>query len=143
MKLFPTSTCAIALALTLASATAQSLTSQSPKEQFRVTIENGYVTVSRAKSGEFMGGISVNKWKLQGGCTENRHMALDIAAAAVEGGGGREHTVGPDLAVYTLADAKLKNVLPTATEEHGHLFVIAEDNTGKGRYTALVYELNR
>jgi hypothetical protein len=100
--------------------------------QFRVTIDNGRVRITDASTGEYVGGISVEKWKNLGLSTDKRHMALDITAAAVAGNGSRKHTVDPSSPVVTFAEYKAKTRPITLTEERGHVFLIARDTKAKG-----------
>jgi len=106
--------------------------------KFRVIIDNGYCRVTDASDGEYKGGIAIEKWKSMGASTDERHMASDVTAGVIAGGGAREHTTDPSRAVVTLAEVNNgKAVMSTGTQEHGHLFIIASDKKSKGRYEAM------
>ena len=123
-------------------ALALTVSAQSQPSQFRVTLDNGYFSVTNAKTGQWLGGVSLEKWKRIATYTDNRHAALDVTAGAVAGGGSREHTVDPNSPVYTMADYK-SGKAPTGTEERGHYFVIMSDAMVHGRYEAIIVEAKR
>jgi hypothetical protein len=109
--------------------------------QFRLILDNGYFSVTNAKTGQRLGGVSLEKWKRIATYTDNRHAALDVTAGVVAGRGSREHTVNPNSPVYTVADYKSgKALAPTGTEERGRYFVIMSDTKVHGRYEAIVLE---
>jgi hypothetical protein len=132
-------TAAITLIALILVASAQ--TPQGVLARFRVIIDNGYCRVTDARDGQYQGGISIEKRKSMGASTNNRHMALDVTAGVIAGGGSRAHTTDPNSPVVTLAESKDKNKAVTATEERGHLFVMASDTKAKGHYEAIVYLL--
>jgi hypothetical protein len=113
-----------------------------PTPQFRVTVESGHIVVTDAKNGAYMGGTTFEKFGVTSTSTQDklRHVALDTVAAVVAGNGSRQHTVAPDMPVYTVAEVKEnKAPMPTATLEHGFVFVLLSDTQTNGRYEALVY----
>ena len=125
-------------------ALALTVSAQSQLSQFRVTLDNGYFSVTNAKTGQWLGGVSLEKWKRIATYTDNRHAALDVTAGVVAGGGSREHTVDPNSPVYTMADYKSgKALLPTGTEERGRYSVIMSDAKVHGRYEAIIVEAKR
>jgi hypothetical protein len=128
----------IALALALMAS------AQSQPSEFRVILDNGYFSVTDAKTGQRLGGVSLEKWKRIATYTDNRHAALDVTAGVVAGRGSREHTLNPSSPVYTMADYKSgKALVPTGTEERGRYFVIMSDAKVHGRYEAIVLEGKR
>jgi hypothetical protein len=113
-----------------------------PTPQFRVTIESGHIVVTDAKNGTYMGGTTFEKFGVTAASTQDklRHVALDTVAAVVAGNGSREHTVAPDMPVYTVAEVKKnKAPMPTGTLEHSFVFVLLSDTQTNLRYEALVY----
>ena len=95
-------------------ALALTVSAQSQPLQLRFTLDNGYFSVTNANTGQWLGGVSLEKWKQIATYTDNRHAALDVTAGAVAGGGSREHTVDPNSPVYTMADCKSgKAIVPT------------------------------
>jgi hypothetical protein len=126
----------IALTLVVSAQTPQGVLAR-----FRVIIDNGYCRATDARDGQYQGGISIEKWKSLGASTDNRHMALDVTAGVVAGGGSRAHTIDQNSPVVTLAESKGKNKPVTGTEERGHVFVMASDTKAKGHYEAIVYLL--
>ena len=86
---------------------AQTVVTSSSEASYRVSVEKGIITVADAKSGTTVGSTTLERWGVTAPTQDKlRHMALDVTAAAVAGKGGREHTVGPNSPVYTVADFK-------------------------------------
>jgi hypothetical protein len=128
------------IALTLP-CVAQTVVASSPEASYRVSAEKGIITVADAKSGTAVASTTLERWGVTAPTQDKlRHVALDVTAAAVAGKGGREHTVGPNSPVYTMADFKKnKASYVTMTVEKGIGFVLLSDTYVNGHYEALIY----
>jgi len=107
---------------------------------YRVAIRDGLVTVVELTSNRIVGSTTLERWGVTALTDDKlRHVALDLTAALVAGGGGREHTVAPELPVYTLEDVnKGKSPTVTATAEHGSAFYLLSDTKTNDGYDALI-----
>jgi hypothetical protein len=110
--------------------------------KFTFRIKSEVVTVQNAATGQLIARTSTAKLKQAGYNLEKRHLALDAVAAVVAGNGSRDNTVNPGTPVTTLADRDERGEIPLITVEHGLVFVIHHDGTGKDGYTAEVWLLH-
>lgn len=99
------------------------------------------MTVQNAATGQLIARTSTAKLRQAGYDLERRHLALDATAAVVAGDGSREHTVNPGTPVTTLDERDRTGEIPLITVEHGFVFVVHHDGTGKDGYTAEVWLL--
>ena len=130
--------------LTIIAALAFALTALMEEAQdakFTFRIKSEVVTVQNAATGQLIARTSTAKLRQAGYDLERRHLALDATAAVVAGDGSRDNTVNPGTPVTTLQDRDNTGEIPLITVEHGLVFVIHHDGTGKGGYTAEVWLL--
>jgi hypothetical protein len=52
-------------------ALALTVSAQSQPSQIRVTLDNGYFSMTNAKTGQWLGGVSLEKWKRIASYTDN------------------------------------------------------------------------
>jgi hypothetical protein len=109
-------------------------------------IADGFVYVCDADNVEFaFAKIKCAKWAkavnqpLPTTQDQMRHFALDIAAAAVAGHGGREHTTDPDRRIVTFEESDGSVGNPTTlTIERGSGFAILRDKQEGDVYSAQI-----
>ena len=111
-----------------------------PQAQFRVSVENGIITLTDVNSGNILGRTTFERWGVAAPTQDKlRHVALDVAAAVVAGNGSRTRIVNPIHRVYTVAEHKKgKTAYATMTLERDVAFVLSSDRETNGRYEALI-----
>jgi hypothetical protein len=107
--------------------------------QFIFAIDGEVVTLRDASTGELLAQGTLARLAQPGYSSDPRHIALDLTAALIAGGGEREATVSRDVKVVTVQEHDQGGDYPTVTIEHSRVFVIQSDKLPGGRYEALVY----
>ena len=92
--------------------------------QFRVSVEEGIITLRDMNSGKVVGRTTFERLGVVTPTQDKlRHVALDVTAAVVAGNGSRERIVNPRHKVYTVADHKKgKAAYATSLSMMLHLF---------------------